>query len=44
MSEETKQRLQALAAKLSSEGRRISPMQLAARLLEQCLESYSNQS
>lgn len=37
MSAETKERLTALADRLSGEGRRISPMQLAAQLLEESL-------
>ncbi len=40
MSEETKLQLAALAEKLSSEGRRVSPMQVAAQLLEESVSSY----
>jgi len=39
MSEETRKRLTELANKMSTERRRISPMQLAAQLLEQSLDS-----
>lgn len=37
MSEETQQRLARLAEEASTEGRKISPMQLAARILEEAL-------
>ena len=43
MSEETKEQLTALAAKLSGEGRRISPMQLAAQLLEVSVSQFANE-
>jgi hypothetical protein len=39
MSEETEQRLIRLAAEASIEGRKISPMQLAAQILEEALAS-----
>ncbi len=38
MSEETKARLAALAEELSGAGRRVSPMQVAAQLLEESLD------
>ena len=41
MSEETKEQLTALAAKLSGEGRRVSPMQVAAQLLEEGVSRYA---
>ncbi len=41
MSEETKKQLTALAAELSGEGRQVSPMQVAAQLLEECVSRYS---
>ncbi|MDA1053178.1 MAG: hypothetical protein O3C40_22225 [Planctomycetota bacterium] len=41
MSEETKERLTALAEKLSSEGRRVSPTQVAAQLLEVSVSQYA---
>jgi hypothetical protein len=37
MSEQTKERLTVLAEQLSQDGRRVSPMQLAAQLLEDSL-------
>ena len=43
MSEETKERLVALAAELSSKGRRVSPMQVAAQLLEESVAQYSTE-
>lgn len=43
MSEETKERLAALAKELSSEGRRVSPMQVAAQLLEESVAHYSSE-
>ena len=42
MSEETKQRLADLADKLSSDGRRVSPMQVAAQLLEESVSLYAD--
>ena len=41
MSEETKERLASLAEKMSSDGRRISPMQVAAQLLEESIAEYT---
>jgi hypothetical protein len=41
MSEETKQQLAALAEKLSNGGRRVSPMQVAAQLLEESVSRYA---
>jgi hypothetical protein len=41
MSRQTKARLTALAEKLSGEGRRVSPMQVAAQLLEESVVRYS---
>lgn len=40
MSEETKEQLTALAKKLSGEGRRVSPMQVAPQLLEESVSRY----
>jgi len=40
MSEETKEQLTVLAEKLSGEGRRVSPMQVAAQLLEESVSQY----
>jgi len=40
MSEATKGQLTALAARLSDEGRRVSPMQVAAQLLEESVSRY----
>jgi len=42
MSQQTKARLTALAEKLSGKGRRISPMQVAAQLLEESVVRYSS--
>ncbi len=42
MSQQTKARLTALAEKLSGEGRRVSPMQVAAQLLEESVVRYSS--
>jgi hypothetical protein len=41
MTEETKGQLTTLAEKLSNEGRRISPMQVAAQLLEESVSQYA---
>jgi hypothetical protein len=41
MSEATKARLTELATELSTEGRRVSPMQVAAQLLEETVSHYS---
>lgn len=41
MSEETKEQLTALAERLSGEGRRVSPMQVAAQLLEESVSRYT---
>ena len=41
MSEATQQRLVRLAERASSPGRKISPMQLAARILEDALDAIS---
>jgi hypothetical protein len=41
MSEDTKDQLTALAEKLSGEGRRVSPMQVAAQLLEESVSRYT---
>lgn len=40
MSSETKEKLKKLAQEASAGGRRVSPMQIAAQLLEERLESY----
>lgn len=42
MSEATKARLTELATELSTEGRRVSPMQVAAQLLEDTVAHYSS--
>lgn len=42
MSEQTKQQLTVLADKLSSHDRRVSPMQVAAHLLEESVSQYSD--
>jgi len=41
MSADTKAKLSKLADEASSQGRRVSPMQIAAQLLEERLEAYS---
>lgn len=41
MSDATKQRLTILAEKVSGEGQKISPMQLAAQILEEAVASVS---
>ncbi|MDP6361139.1 MAG: hypothetical protein QF473_38860 [Planctomycetota bacterium] len=41
MSKATKEQLTALADKLSNDGRRVSPMQVAAQLLEESVSSYA---
>jgi hypothetical protein len=41
MTEQTKEQLTILAEKLSGEGRRVSPMQVAAQLLEESVVQYS---
>jgi len=41
MTKETKQRLTSLAERLSGEGRRVSPMQVAAQILEESVSQYS---
>jgi hypothetical protein len=43
MSEETKEHLTALAAKLSGDGRRVSPMQVAAQLLEESVSRVASE-
>ena len=43
MSEATKARLTELATELSTEGRRVSPMQVAAQLLEETVSHYSTE-
>ena len=43
MSEETKEQLTTLAENLSGEGRRVSPMQVAAQLLEECISRYADE-
>ena len=43
MSEETKERLAALAEELSGAGRRVSPMQVAAQLLEESLDRVESE-
>ncbi|MCA9153370.1 MAG: hypothetical protein R3C99_11260 [Pirellulaceae bacterium] len=40
MSEETKARLTSIASELSKEGRRVSPMQVAAQILEDSVSLY----
>ena len=40
MTEETKEQLTALAEELSGEGRQVSPMQVAAQLLEESVSQY----
>ena len=41
MTEETKEQLTVLAEKLSGEGRRVSPMQVAAQLLEESVSQFA---
>ena len=42
MTEETKEQLTALAEKLSGKGRRVSPMQVAAQLLEESVSRFAD--
>jgi hypothetical protein len=42
MTEETKEQLTALAEKLSGDGRQVSPMQVAAQLLEESVSRYAD--
>jgi len=41
MAEETKEQLTAFLEKLSGEGRRVSPMQVAVQLLEESISQYA---
>jgi hypothetical protein len=43
MSEETQRRLSLLAARASTGGRKVSPMQVAAQILEEALSGISGQ-
>jgi hypothetical protein len=44
MSDETFNKLEQLAAKISTDARKISPMQLAAQMLEEAIARCSNET